>query len=299
VTVTPLTASSTPDRVQPTEARPEPGQSPDGPSLHLLEEKLLDSDQSATPSSDPHTMRLLTQLCSSTDARERRRAREELIELQRPFADFLARRFRNRGEPLEDLCQVASIGLIKAIDGFDLERGSSFAGYAIPTILGELRRHFRDKGWNVRVPRRLQELRTQIAAVTEPLTQELGRAPSTADLAEALGLTDDEIREGLAAAQAYSATSLQTPVHREDDGPTLADLVAHEDCGYEVVEARESLRMLLGNLPERERRILGLRFYSQLTQSEIAAELGISQMHVSRLLSRTLGSLRDQLQPAV
>jgi RNA polymerase sigma-B factor len=248
---------------------------------------------------DPHTMELLRTMAGDPNPRARARAREELIEQQRPFADFLARRFRNRGEPLEDLCQVAAIGLIKAIDGFDVERGSSFAGYAIPTILGELRRHFRDKGWNVRVPRRLQELRTQIAAVTEPLTQELGRAPTTHDLAEALGLTEDEIREGLAAAQAYSATSLQTPVHREDDGPTLADLVAHEDGGYEVVEARESLRTLLGSLPERERRILGLRFYSQLTQSEIAAELGISQMHVSRLLSRSLGSLRDQLQPAI
>ncbi len=264
-------------------------------------EPALDGLETETPhtGTDPHTLDLLRTMSADPDPRARARAREELIEQQRPFADFLARRFRNRGEPLEDLCQVAAIGLIKAIDGFDIERGSSFAGYAIPTILGELRRHFRDKGWNVRVPRRLQELRTQIAAVTEPLTQELGRAPTTHDLAEALGLSEDEIREGLAAAQAYSATSLQTPVHREDDGPTLADLVAHEDGGYEVVEARESLRMLLGSLPERERRILGLRFYSQLTQSEIAAELGISQMHVSRLLSRSLGSLRDQLQAAI
>jgi RNA polymerase sigma-B factor len=265
-----------------------------------VEPALDDLEAEAHPAgTDPHTLHLLHTMSSDPDPRARARAREELIEQQRPFADFLARRFRNRGEPLEDLCQVAAIGLIKAIDGFDIERGSSFAGYAIPTILGELRRHFRDKGWNVRVPRRLQELRTQIAAVTEPLTQELGRAPTTHDLAEALGLSEEEIREGLAAAQAYSATSLQTPVHREDDGPTLADLVAHEDGGYEVVEARESLRLLLGSLPERERRILGLRFYSQLTQSEIAAELGISQMHVSRLLSRSLGSLRDQLQPAI
>ena len=247
---------------------------------------------------DPQTVLLLTRMSGSTDPEQRCRARDELIEQQRPFAEFLARRFRNRGEPLEDLYQVAALGLIKAVDGFDPARGSSFVGYAVPTILGELRRHFRDKGWNVRVPRRLQELRTQIAAVTEPLTHQLGRPPSTADLAETLGLPEDEIREGLVAAQAYSATSLQAPLNREGDGPTLADLVCHEDDGYEVVEARESLRPLLAGLPERERRILGLRFYSQLTQSEIAAELGISQMHVSRLLSRSLGAMRDQLRPA-
>ena len=253
----------------------------------------------AIPScTDPQTALLLDRISGSTDPEQRRRARDELIERQRPFAEVLARRFRNRGEPLDDLYQVAALGLIKAVDGFDLERGSSFASYAVPTILGELRRHFRDKGWNVRVPRRLQELRTQIAAVTEPLTHQLGRPPSTADLAETLGLPEDEIREGIAAAQAYSATSLQAPLNRDGDGPTLADLVRHEDDGYEAVEARESLRPLLAGLPERERRILGLRFYSQLTQSEIAAELGISQMHVSRLLSRSLGVMRDRLQPA-
>jgi RNA polymerase sigma-B factor len=155
----------------------------------------------------------------------------------------------------------------------------------------------RDKGWNVRVPRRLQELRAEIIAIREPLTQRLGRAPSRAELAEELGITETEVQDTLLAAQAYSATSLQAPAHRGDTA-TVADLVAHEDKGFDVVDARESLRAVLGGLPERERRILGLRFYRQLSQCEIAAELGISQMHVSRLITRSLGSLREQLQLA-
>jgi RNA polymerase sigma-B factor len=238
-------------------------------------------------------------MSTTGDPRLRGRAREALIELHQPLARFLARRFRNRGQPLDDLYQVAAIGLIKAVDGFDPNRGTNFASYAIPTIVGELRRHFRDEGWNVRVPRRLQELRAEIIAITEPLTHELGRAPTSADLAQALKVGEQEVREGLTAAQAYSSTSLSTPLHRDDDRATLADLVAHEDGGYDVVEARESLRRLVRGLPRRERRILGLRFFGQLTQSEIAAEVGISQMHVSRLLSSTLDSLREQLQPAV
>jgi RNA polymerase sigma-B factor len=249
------------------------------------------------PQSDERTAELLCTVYSDPDPDRRQQAREELIELQQPFADFLARRFRNRGEPLEDLRQVATIGLIKAVDGFDPQRGSSFAGYAIPTILGELRRHFRDRGWNIRVPRRLQELRSEIATATERLTHELGRTPTIADLSESLGVPEAGIREGLLAAQAYSGTSLSTPIS-SDGATTLADLVCREDTGYDVVEARESVRSALAVLPERERRILGLRFYHQLTQVEIADEMGISQMHVSRLLSRSLNTMREHLQLA-
>lgn len=249
-------------------------------------------------SADGRAVALLQRMAETADPDRCRRLREEVIEIQRPFANLLARRFRNRGEPLEDLRQVAALGLIKAIDGFDAGKGHSFAAYATPTILGELRRHFRDKGWNVRVPRRLQELRAEIISATEALTQELGRAPTTADLARELGVREEDVCQGVFAAQAYSASSLQAPLHSEGDGATLADLMAHEDGGYDVVEAREALRPVLCDLPERERRILGLRFFRQLTQSEIAAELGISQMHVSRILSRSLGSLRERLELA-
>lgn len=244
------------------------------------------------------TLELLALRARTEDPKIRARLRNEVIELQRPFADCLARRFRNCGEPLEDLRQTAAVGLIKAIDGFDLERGRSFTAYAVPTILGELRRHFRDKGWDVRVPRRMQELRAEIVSITELLTHSLGRVPTVADLANELGISEDEVHEGVLAARAYSASSLQAPLHSKDDGATLADLVSHEDGGYEVVEARESLRTVIEDLPERERRILGLRFFHQLTQSEIAEELGISQMHVSRLLRQLLGVLRTRLELA-
>ena len=269
---------------------------PPATHLRLAGEDLPRSGHGHAPS-DVRTMQLLDTLRTDPDPCRRQRAREDLIELQQPFADFLARRFRNRGEPLEDLRQVATIGLIKAVDGFDPERGSGFAGYAIPTILGELRRHFRDRGWNIRVPRRLQELRSELAAASERLTHELGRTPTTADLAEELGIDECDVREGLRAAQAYSGTSLSTPVSR-DGVTTLADLVAREESGYDVVEARQTLSLALAELPERERRILGLRFYHQLTQVEIADELGISQMHVSRLLSRSLDTMREHLQLA-
>lgn len=244
---------------------------------------------------DPHTADLLHVISSSPDPAERDRARTELIELQLPFAAFLARRFRHRGESLDDLYQVAALGLIKAIDGFDTARGDSFSGYAIPTILGELRRHFRDKGWAVRVPRPMQELRAEIVRTTELLIQELGRQPSPRDLAEALGVTEAEICRALTAAQAYTTDSLHGAPQGDCERPRLLDLLHDHEPGYDVVEARQCLGRALMSLPERERRILGLRFFCQLTQCEIAAELGISQMHVSRLLARSLSWLRSEL----
>jgi len=249
-------------------------------------------------STDARTTALFTELVASDDPLERAAAREELLRIHLSLADFLARRFRNRGEPMDDLRQVAAMGLIKAVDGYDPSRGTTFRSYAIPTVLGELRRHFRDKGWQVRAPRRLQELRADIIAAREPLTQQLGRPPSTAELATAMRLTEAEVGEGLLAAQAYSAASLQSPAGREDDGATLADLISSDEQGFDLVEARETLRAVLRGLPDRERRILGLRFFHQLSQSEISVELGISQMHVSRLLSRSLGYLRGQLELA-
>ncbi|GAA3288978.1 SigB/SigF/SigG family RNA polymerase sigma factor [Dactylosporangium vinaceum] len=237
---------------------------------------------------------LLSDLPAGTD---RARVRARLIELYIPLAEYLARRFRNRGEQLEDLIQVAHLGLIKSVDGFDPTRGAAFTSYAIPMIVGELKRHFRDKGWDVRVPRRLQELRLEISKISGDLTQTLGRSPTVADLSARLGVSEEEVIEGLDCGQAYRALSLDAPVGDGGDGGTngLGDLLGGDDPDMRNVENREALRPLLARLPEREQKIIAMRFHGNLTQSQIAAELGISQMHVSRLLAGALKSLREQL----
>ena len=224
-----------------------------------------------------------------------RRARDELVTLHLPLVQFLARRFRDRGEPLEDLVQVGTIGLIKAVDRFDPQRGVEFSTYATPTIVGEIKRHFRDKGWAIRVPRRLQELRISLGQATAELSQKSGRSPTVAELAAHLGISEDEVIEGLEGAQAYSTTSLDAQVGGDggDDSPSLGDRLGSEDLDLEAVEYRESLKPLLAALPSRERRILALRFFHGMTQSEIADEVGISQMHVSRLLAKSLATLRE------
>jgi RNA polymerase sigma-B factor len=222
-------------------------------------------------------------------------AREGLVALHMPLVEHLARRFRNRGEPYDDLVQVATIGLIKAIDRFDSDRGVEFSTYATPTILGEIKRYFRDKGWAIRVPRRLQELRLSLTAATAELTQELGRAPTVAELSERLGLSPDLVIEGLESANAYNTLSLDAPDQNETDATTVLDGLGGEDEALESVEYRESLKPLLAQLDTREKRILTLRFFRGMTQSQIAEEIGISQMHVSRLLARTLTELRAGL----
>jgi RNA polymerase sigma-B factor len=221
--------------------------------------------------------------------------RDELVRMHLPLVEYLARRFRNRGEPLEDLVQVATIGLIKSIDRFDLERGVEFSTYATPTIVGEIKRHFRDKGWAIRVPRRLQELKLSLAKATGELSQTLGRSPTVAELATHLGLQEEDILEGLESANAYSAVSLDATDSSDDDSPAVSDSLGMVDEALEGVEYRESLKPLLDKLPAREKKILVLRFFGNMTQSQIAAELGISQMHVSRLLARTLSQLREGL----
>jgi len=228
------------------------------------------------------------------DAR-RQRVRDELVEMHLALVEYLARRFRNRGEPLDDLIQVATIGLIKSVDRFDLERGVEFSTYATPTIVGEIKRHFRDKGWAIRVPRRLQELKLALAKATSELSQKNGRAPTVAELAQHLGMSEEDILEGLESANAYSAVSLDAPDAGDDDSPAVADSLGTTDESLEGVEYRESLKPLLEKLPAREKKILLLRFFGNMTQSQIAAELGISQMHVSRLLARTLAQLREGL----
>ena len=220
--------------------------------------------------------------------------RQELIELHLGLVEYLARRFAGRGEPLEDLVQVATIGLIKAVDRFDPDRAVEFSTYATPTIVGELKRHFRDKGWAVRVPRRLQELNLQLGEITSKLSQELGRAPTVAEMAQAADTTEDEVLEGLESSHAYTLTSLDAP--SGDEELTLRDQIGSEDEGLELLEYRTSLAPLLDQLPPRERSMLYLRFFKGMTQSEIAERLGISQMHVSRLLAKTLASLREGLE---
>jgi RNA polymerase sigma-B factor len=226
---------------------------------------------------------------------QRQRVRDELVEMHLPLVEYLARRFRNRGEPLDDLIQVATIGLIKSVDRFDLERGVEFSTYATPTIVGEIKRHFRDKGWAIRVPRRLQELKLSLAKATSELSQKNGRAPTVAELATHLAISEEEVLEGLESANAYSAVSLDAPDTGDDDSPAVADSLGTTDDSLEGVEYRESLKPLLEKLPPREKKILLLRFFGNMTQSQIAAELGISQMHVSRLLARTLAQLREGL----
>jgi RNA polymerase sigma-B factor len=229
------------------------------------------------------------------DDSQRARLRDQLVELHLPLVEYLARRFRNRGEMLDDLVQVATIGLIKSVDRFDLERGVEFSTYATPTIVGEIKRHFRDKGWAIRVPRRLQELKLALTKATSELSQKNGRAPTVAELAGHLGLSEEEVLEGLESANAYSAVSLDAPDGGDDDSPAVADSLGMIDEALEGVEYRESLKPLLEKLPAREKRILMLRFFGGMTQSQIAGELGISQMHVSRLLARTLAQLREGL----
>jgi RNA polymerase sigma-B factor len=190
---------------------------------------------------------------------------------------------------------VATIGLIKSVDRFDLERGVEFSTYATPTIVGEIKRHFRDKGWAIRVPRRLQELKLSLTKATADLSQANGRAPTVAELATHLGISEDDVLEGLESANAYSAVSLDAPDGGDDDAPVVADSLGVTDDALEGVEYRESLKPLLEQLPPREKKILMLRFFANMTQSQIAADLGISQMHVSRLLARTLAQLREGL----
>lgn len=225
-------------------------------------------------------------------------ARDALVRLHLPLVEHCARRFRNRGEPFEDLVQVGTIGLIKSVDRFDTERGVEFSTYATPTIIGEIKRYFRDKGWAIRVPRRLQELRMQIGTATAELTQDLGRSPTASELAAHIGCTVEEIVEGIESSNAYSTLSLDATDDSDDGAASMLDALGEVDSGMEHVEIRESIKPLLDQLDAREKKILLLRFFKNMTQSQIAEEIGVSQMHVSRLLNRTLEQLRSSLQAA-
>ncbi len=276
---------------------------PAPPEAAATETPVADTDETvAAPSSRlsvdrERTRELFIELQGAPEGDPRRqRARDSLVEQHLPLVEHLARRFRNRGEPYDDLVQVATIGLIKSVDRFDLGRGVEFSTYATPTIVGEIKRHFRDKGWAVRVPRRLQELRLSLASATSELSQKQGRSPTVSELAAHMKITDEEVLEGLESANAYSTLSLDAGDSGSGDEPMpVADTLGSEDEGLEGVEYRESLKPMLEQLPPREKKILMLRFFKNMTQSEIAEEIGISQMHVSRLLARTLAQLREGL----
>ncbi|MFB4194545.1 RNA polymerase sigma factor SigF [Streptomyces carpaticus] len=221
--------------------------------------------------------------------------RNTLVELNLALVKFAASRFRSRSEPMEDIVQVGTIGLIKAIDRFEADRGVEFPTFAMPTIIGEIKRFFRDTSWSVRVPRRLQELRLDLAKAGDELAQQLDRSPTVAELAERLKISEDEVVEGMAASNAYTASSLDAQPEEDDAEGALADRIGYEDNGLEGIEYVESLKPLIAELSPRDRKILSLRFVANMTQSEIGEELGISQMHVSRLLARTLRKLRNGL----
>jgi RNA polymerase sigma-B factor len=238
---------------------------------------------------DPATWELFV-----TYARTRERSvRTDLMERLSPLAESLARRFEGRGEPAPDLRQVALLGLLKAVERFDPSRGIPFASFAVPTIRGELRRHFRDSGWTVKVPRRVQELRLDVRSIADDLSHSLGRSPTVAEIAEAADVDEAAVLEAIEARHLYRVLSLDAPASREADGGTLSDQVGGSDRELERAEARQAIRPMLDGLAERERRIVYLRFFEDRSQSEIASIVGLSQMHVSRLLASSLRQMRS------
>ena len=240
---------------------------------------------------------LLDELATLPDGDPRRQVlRDEIVLMHLPLVHHLARRYRDRGESLDDLVQVGTEGLIKAVDRFDVTRGVQLGTFATPTILGDIKRHFRDRAWSIRLPRRLQEMHASVSRPTESLTQTLGRAPTVREIAEALDISPDEVLDAIEARHAYATTSLDAgPDGEQGSRASIADWLGADDDALSALVDREALRPLLAALPDRERRILMLRFFHDRSQSQIAEEMGISQMHVSRLLARTLAGLRHDL----
>ncbi|OBB45211.1 SigB/SigF/SigG family RNA polymerase sigma factor [Mycobacterium sp. 852002-51961_SCH5331710] len=241
--------------------------------------------------------RLLAQLTTlPANSASRDQLRERIIHRCLPLAENIARRYGGRGESRDDLVQTARLGLLNAVERFDPAAGTDFLAFAVPTIMGEVKRYFRDSGWAMHVPRRLKESRTQVSDATADLSQRMGRAPTPSELAHELGMERDEVVQSLIAAQCYRTRSLDAPANSDSDaGPSLLDGIGGVDSGIDAVEFREALRPLVAKLPPREREILTLRFFGSQTQTQIAQQLGISQMHVSRLLARSLATLRTGL----
>jgi RNA polymerase sigma-B factor len=238
--------------------------------------------------------RLLREIPEDTPKFQRQR--DSIVERCLPLADHIARRFDGRGEARDDLVQVARVGLVNAVIRFNVDAGSDFVSFAVPTIMGEVRRHFRDNSWSVKVPRRLKELHLRLGAATAELSQRLGRAPTPSELAAELEMDRDEVVEGLIAGSSYNTLSIDGGGGGTEEAPAISDTLGDVDVSLERIENREALRPLLDSLPERERTVLLLRFFESMTQTQIAERVGISQMHVSRLLAKSLARLRDQLE---
>lgn len=226
-------------------------------------------------------------------------AREQLIVNHLNLVRFLAAKFKNRGEPLDDLIQVGTVGLIKAIDRFDLSRGLEFTTFATPTVMGEIKRHFRDKGWSVRVPRRLQELSAKVSQATEALTKSLQRSPSVEEIAEYLDTSVDEVLEAMESSSAYSAIPLETTSSDDDEAPSVIDKYASEDTALAMADDRMVIEQTIRDFSPREQEVIRMRFVDGLTQAEIADKLGISQVQVSRLLRRTLKKIQEKIEPHI
>jgi RNA polymerase sigma-B factor len=225
------------------------------------------------------------------------RQRDAIIERCLPLAEHIARRFKNRGEPIEDLVQVARMGLVNAVNRYDVTKGVEFLSYAVPTMIGEVRRHFRDHGWTLKVPRRLKDLNSHLRKSREELSSTLGRAPTASEIAAHLGIDREEVVQAQIASSAYSTLSSDLPVSSSpDDSRSVSETFGELDANMDRVLDVEILRPLLAQLPERERRVLGLRFFGNMTQTQIAERVGISQMHVSRLLSQSLATMRSQVR---
>ncbi|WP_267470518.1 RNA polymerase sigma factor SigF [Nocardia abscessus] len=238
---------------------------------------------------------LFEQLASSEAGTARHTAlRAELISRCIPLADHIARKFSGRGEPFDDLTQVARVGLVHAVDRFDVERGSNFLSFAVPTIMGEVRRYFRDNTWAMRVPRRVKETHLRIGAAIDSLSQTLGRSPTAKEIAAELDVDPDEVTQAVIAGNAYQPSSIDAATLGRDTDASLLDTLGEEESQFDRVEEYVAIRPLLAGLPERERRILTMRFFESMTQTQIAQQMGISQMHVSRILAKTLARLREQ-----
>jgi RNA polymerase sigma-70 factor (sigma-B/F/G subfamily) len=244
----------------------------------------------------PDTAADFERISAMPDGSAKDALRQEVVRAWIPMSKRLARRFRNRGETLEDLEQVAALGLVKAVARYDPARGTAFESFAVPTIVGEVKRHFRDHMWDLHVPRRIQELRNRVRMTCRELSTELGdRSPTVAQIAEHSGLSEEDVLVGMEALESYSTLSLDAELPTADDGYALMDTLGSPEPGYDHVLYREAVKPRLRRLPERERRILYLRFFCDMTQSSIAEQLGISQMHVSRLLSRTCRRIHQEV----
>ncbi|WP_263995583.1 SigB/SigF/SigG family RNA polymerase sigma factor [Mycobacterium yunnanensis] len=253
------------------------------------------SDAPELPEVDEYAdvMEMFRTLCDAADLGRRR---EAIFNRCLPLADRIARHYGGRGEDIEDLVQVARLGLVKAVNRFDHTKGSHFVAFAVPTMMGEVRRHFRDHGWSMHVPRRLKDRHGHITRATMELTQTLGKAPTAGQLAELLDMRREDIVDSLLAAEAYRVHSIDAPVSSGDSAPRMvSDTVGDVDFSFDRITDQETVRPLLAALPERERTVLYLRFFESMTQSQIAERIGVSQMHVSRILEKTLRELRDQI----